>query len=96
MTYVIGYVQDEPYITIEHKDVRRDCENFARRVIKIKVPSTPLLSHGVVGGEPEWLVIARTRHEDIHVGSVATSLSLTVLAITNHPGSGNADDIPNG
>ncbi len=26
-----------------------------------------------VGGEPGWVVIARTRHKDIHVGSVATS-----------------------
>jgi len=55
-----------------------------------------LLPHGVVGGEPGWLVIARTRHKHVPVGSVATSLSLTVLAITNHPGSGHADDIPNG
>ena len=50
--------------------------------------------HCDVGGEPGWVVIARTRHEDIHVGSVATSLSLTVLAITTHPGSGHAGGIP--
>ena len=56
----------------------------------------PMLSQCVIGGEPGWLVIARTRHKHIRVGSVATSLSLTVLAITNHPGSGHADDIPNG
>ena len=56
----------------------------------------PMLSNCVVGGEPGWLVIARTRHKHVRVGSVATSLSLTVLAITNHPGSGHADDIPNG
>ena len=26
-----GYVQDERYIAIEHRDVRRDCVNFAQR-----------------------------------------------------------------
>ena len=51
----------------------------------------PLLSHCVIGGEPGWVVIARTRHEDIHVGSGRDVLSLTVLAITTHPGSGHAD-----
>ena len=68
-----------------------------------------LLSHCVTGGEPEWVVIARTRHKYIpqgtlstvsrshlvRVGSVATSLSLTVLATTTHPGSGHAGGIPN-
>ena len=35
MTYVIGYVQDERYIAIEHIYVRRDCVNFAQRAIEI-------------------------------------------------------------
>lgn len=33
---------------------------------------------------------ARTRHEPIHGGSGATSLSLTVLAVNTHPSSGQA------
>ena len=53
-----------------------------------------LLSHLIFSsGEPGWVVTARTRHKDIHVGSVATSLSLTVLAVSTHPGSGHADGI---
>jgi hypothetical protein len=28
-----GYVQDERYIAIEHRDVRRDCVSFARPII---------------------------------------------------------------
>ena len=31
-----GYVQDERYIAIEHKDVRRDCVSFARRNMNVR------------------------------------------------------------
>ena len=45
------------------------------------------------GGEPGWVLNARTRHEEIHVGSGRDVLSLTVLAFITHPSSGHADGI---
>jgi len=38
-------------------------------------------------GELRWVSTVRTRHEPIHGGSVATSLSLTVLTVDTHPSS---------
>ena len=77
-----------------------------------------MLSHLKCRWGARVVVIARTRHKHIPVGSVATFLTLcqfersrscascargipfilniTVLAITNHPGSGHAGDFPNG
>ncbi len=59
------------------------------------IPS--LLSYLVCqgGGELGRVLTARTRHEDVLVGSVATSVSLTVLAVSTHPSSGHTDGTAN-
>ncbi|MCP4047011.1 MAG: hypothetical protein GY732_13610 [Gammaproteobacteria bacterium] len=56
---------------------------------KANVTAVPYRSWG--GGELGWVPAARTRHEHVRVGSVATSLSLTVLAAGTHPNSGHTD-----
>ena len=45
------------------------------------------------GGEPGWVLTARTRCEYIRVSSGRDVLSLTVLTFNTHPNSGHAGGI---
>jgi len=58
-----------------------DCEKG------IRITAITLNSPGELG----WVWTAMTRHEPLPGDSVATSLSLTVLAVHTHPSSGQAD-----
>jgi len=73
MTYVIGYVQDERYIAKEHMDVRRDCVNFALRVIRSGLCQFCTLFHILPARQGRVVSCFKTCREPIHGGTDSTS-----------------------
>ena len=61
--------------------------------LKLKCPAPTAVPLNLSSGEPGWVLTVRTRCEHVHVRSVATSMSLTVLTVNTHPSSGRVDGI---